>query len=153
MIKNLERIYITKLYNNSLYIMKRIITKYIPGLKINLIYKLESETNNFESIYHANPEDILFRLSESSYHVIACFKNLTYNTLDDEMPNYYNLIFDDLDESQKKQILKQGALICKQYSRLGSKKNAKVSYTKIKNICDNDMKSNILLFKSKTITV
>ena len=135
--------------------MVKIVTKYIPSLKINLIYKLGKISKNiFELLKDSNSDDLLFNLRDgTNFYVVACFKNLTYNTLDDEMPNYYNLNFDNLHENQKTQILKQGALICKHYSRLRSNKNVNVSYTKIENICDNDMKDNILFFNSKTITV
>ena len=135
--------------------MVKIVTKYIPSLKINFVYKLGRISKNiFELLKDSNSDDLLFNLHYgSNFYVVACFRNLTYNTLDDEMPNYYNLKFDNLDESQKKQILRQGALICKQYSRLRSNKNVNVSYTKIENICKNDMKDNILFFNSKIITV
>jgi hypothetical protein len=69
------------------------------------------------------------------------------------MPNYYDLNFDNLDEKQKQQIIDQGALICKQYSRLRSNKKLKISYTKIENICKNDMKDNILFFNSRVVTI
>jgi hypothetical protein len=131
--------------------MKRIITKYIPSLKKNIIYKLETEcNNNFEWIYDAEPEDILFRLIDGSFHVIACLKNLTYNTLDDEMPNYYNLNFDELNIKQKEDILKQGALICKKYSMLKLNKKVKVLYTKIENFCN---ENNFKTFKTDMICV
>lgn len=135
--------------------MIKIVTKYIPSLKINFIYKLGRISENiFELLKDSNSDDLLFNLRDgSNFYVVACFKNLTYNTLDDEMPNYYDLKFEDLHENKKTQILKQGALICKQYSRLRSNKNVNVSYTKIENICKNDMKDNILFFNSKIITV
>lgn len=135
--------------------MVRIVTKYIPSLKINFVYKLGRITKNtFELLKDSNSHDLLFNLRDgSNFYLVACFKNLTYNTLDDEMPNYYDLNFDNLNENQKTQILKQGALICKQYSRLRSNKNVNVSYTKIENICKNDMRDNILFFNSKIITV
>jgi hypothetical protein len=135
--------------------MVKIVTKYIPSLKINFVYKLGRISKNiFELLKDSNSDDLLFNLRDGSkFYVVACFRNLTYNTLDDEMPNYYDLKFEDLHENQKTQILNQGALICKQYSRLISNKNVNVSYTKIENICKNDIKDSILFFNSKIITI
>ena len=135
--------------------MKRTVTRFIPALKINLVYKVGSSAkNNFEIIDEANPNDLWFHLKDvSSCHVIACFKNIQYTTRDDELPNYYDINFDDLEKKEKQQIIKQGALICKQYSKLKSAKNVPIIYTKIEDVQKTDVPGSVLTFKSKVIVV
>lgn len=135
--------------------MKRVVTKYIPSLKLSVVYKIGANaTNNFELIDEADKNDLWFHLkNESSCHVIACLKNITYTTLDDDMPNYYDLDFDDLDKKQKQQIIKQGALLCKQYSRLKSMKNVEIIYTKIENVEKTNIVGTVSTFKNKTSLV
>lgn len=135
--------------------MKRVITKYIPSLKKNIVYKVGMNAkHNFEIIDEANPNDMWFHLHNvSSCHVIACLKNFTYNTLDDEMPNYYDFNFDDLEKKQKQQIIKQGAILCKQYSRLKSENNVEVMYTKIQDVFKTEIEGSVITFKSKIITI
>jgi hypothetical protein len=69
------------------------------------------------------------------------------------MPNYYDLDFDDLDKKQKQQIIKQGALLCKQYSRMKSMKNVEIIYTKIENVEKTNIVGTVSTFKNKTILV
>ena len=135
--------------------MKRVVTKYIPSLKKNIVYKIGSDAkNNFELIDMANNDDLWFHLNnESSCHVIACLKNITYTTLDDNMPNYYDLDFDDLDKKQKQQIIKQGALLYKQYSRMKSMKNVEIIYTKIEHVQKLDVIGSVVTYQEKTIIV
>ena len=135
--------------------MKRTVTRFIPALKINLVYKVGSSAkNNFEIIDEANPNDLWFHLKDvSSCHVIACFKNIQYTTRDDELPNFYDIVFDDLEKKEKQQIIKQGALICKQYSKLKSAKNVPITYTKIEDVQKTDVPGSVLTFKSKVIVV
>jgi hypothetical protein len=135
--------------------MKRLVTKYIPSLKISVVYKIGIDAkNNFEIIDQADKNDIWFHLKgTSSCHVIACLKNITYTTLDDDMPNCYDLTFNELDKKQKQQIIKQGALLCKQYSRMKSMKNVEIIYTKIENIEKTNIVGTVSTFKSKVIVV
>ena len=135
--------------------MKRTVTRFIPALKINLVYKVGSSAkNNFEIIDEADPNDLWFHLKDvSSCHVIACFKNIQYTTRDDELPNCYDINFDDLEKKEKQQIIKQGALICKQYSKLKSAKNVPIIYTKIEDVQKTDVVGSVLTFKSKVIVV
>jgi len=135
--------------------MKRVVTKYIPSLKKSIVYKIGSDAkNNFELIGEADKDDLWFHLKgTSSCHVIACLKNITYTTLDDDMPNCYDLNFDELETKQKQQIIKQGALLCKQYSRLKSMKNVEIIYTKIEHIEKLDVIGSVLTCQEKTIIV
>jgi predicted ribosome quality control (RQC) complex YloA/Tae2 family protein len=135
--------------------MKRVVTKYIPSLQISVVYKIGiNAKNNFELIDEADKNDIWFHLNnESSCHVIACLKNITSMTLDDDVPNGYDLNFDELGKKQKQQIVKQGALLCKQYSRLKSMKNVEIIYTKIENVAKTDIVGTVSTYKSKVIAI
>ena len=135
--------------------MKRIVTRLIPSLKINIVYKIgKNAHNNFELIDQAHPNDIWFHLKDaSSCHVIACFKNIQYTTRDDELPNFYDIDFDTLDKKEKQQIITQGALLCKQYSKMKTTKNVEVIYTKIEDVQKTDVVGSVLTFKSKVIVV
>ena len=135
--------------------MKRTVTRFIPALKVNVVYKIGSSAkNNFELIDQADKNDIWFHLhNESSCHVIACLKNIQYTTRDDELPNCYDINFDDLEKKEKQQIIKQGALICKQYSKLKSDKNVPIIYAKIEDVQKTDVAGSVLTYKSKTINV
>ena len=135
--------------------MKRVVTKYIPSLKLSVVYKIGiNAKNNFDLIDEADKDDIWFHLNnESSCHVIARLKNITYTTRDDDMPNCYDLNFDELDKKEKQQIIKQGALLCKQYSRMKSMKNVEIMYTKIENVEKTDVIGSVLTRKNKVICV
>lgn len=136
--------------------MKRTVTRFIPSLKLNIVYKIGScAQNNFEIIDQAHPNDMWFHLNgESSCHVIACLKNIRYNSRDDELPNCYDINFDELEKKEKLQIIKQGALLCKQYSRLkSSSSKVEIIYTKIESVCKTDIIGSVTLFKSKIISV
>ena len=135
--------------------MKRVVTKYIASLKLSVVYKVGSNSkNNFDLIDEADSDDIWFHLNnESSCHVIACLKNITYTTRDDDMPNCYDLNFDELDKKEKHQIIKQGALLCKQYSRMKSMKNVEIMYTKIENVEKTDITGSVITRKTKIVVV
>lgn len=134
--------------------MKRTVTRFIPSLKINLVYKVGSSAkNNFEIIDEADPNDLWFHLqNEPSCHVVTCFKN-KYTDRDDELPNCYDINFDYLEKKEKQQIIKQGALICKQYSKLKSAKNVPIIYTKIEDVQKTDVLGSVLTTKGKIIVV
>jgi predicted ribosome quality control (RQC) complex YloA/Tae2 family protein len=135
--------------------MKRIVTRYIPTLKLNVVYKVGKDAdNNYQIIDESDKEDIWFHLkNSSSCHVIACLKNIKFNRYDDELPNYYNIDFDNLDKKQKQQVIKQGALLCKQFSKLKNQKNLEIIYTKIENVYKTETVGSVISYKTKTIIV
>jgi predicted ribosome quality control (RQC) complex YloA/Tae2 family protein len=135
--------------------MKRIITRYIPELKKMIVYKIGKDAqNNFELIDAADNNDLWFHLNNApSCHVIACLKNIQYTTRDDELPNFYDIDFDSLNKKEKQQIITQGSLLCKQYSKLKSLKNVEVIYTKIENIQKTDIPGSVLTKNTKIIIV
>jgi len=135
--------------------MKRVVTRFIPSLKINLVYKIGGNAkNNFEIIDQSDPHDMWFHLKDvSSCHVIACLRNIRFTTRDDELPNFYDINFDTLDKKEKQQIITQGALLCKQYSKLKSAKNVNVIYTKIEDVYKTDVAGSVLTKNTKTVVV
>ena len=135
--------------------MKRIVTRYIPSLQLNIVYKVGKDAqNNFQIIDESDNSDIWFHIKESSScHVIACLKNIKFNRYDDELPNYYDIDFDSLDKKQKQQIIKQGAILCKQFSRLKNKKNVDVIYTKIEDVYKSETIGSVITYKTKTIII
>ena len=135
--------------------MKRIVTRFIPSLQLNLVYKVgKNAGNNFEIIDQADKSDLWFHINNtSSCHVIACLKNITFNKYDDELPNYYDIDFDSLDKKQQQQIVKQGAVLCKQFSRLKNQKNVEIIYTKIENVFKTEPVGSVITYKTKIIKI
>jgi len=135
--------------------MKRIVTRFIPNLKINLVFKIgKNAKNNFELIDEADKHDVWFHLKDvSSCHVIACLKNIQYTINDEKLPNFYDIDFDTLDKKDKQQIITQGALLCKQFSKLKSGKNVEVIYTKIENVEKTNVPGSVLTKNTKVIIV
>ena len=97
----------------------------------------ESATDNFAIIDIADATDLWFHLggSESSCHVIC------------RMP--VNL------PSKKalRQIVTQGAVLCKKYSRRKSDKNVPIIYTKIENVEKTEVVGCVLTKNIKTILI
>lgn len=138
----------------------KIVTRYIPSCNETIVYKVgKNAKNNFEIIDESHPEDIWFHLSnDSSCHVIAVLNYEHFNTIcngvndTDKMNLRFN--FKDLNNKQKLQIIKQGALICKQYSnKYKSQKNVEVIYTNIENVCKTNIIGTVLTCKTKSIQV
>ena len=70
------------------------------------------------------------------------------------MNTRYNFKLQDLNNKQKLQIIKQGALICKRYSnKYKSQKNVEVIYTNIENVCKTNVIGTVLTCKTKSIIV
>ena len=135
--------------------MKRIVTRFIPSLKLNVIYKIgKNAENNFEILDQSNKQDVWFHVNNSSScHVIACLKNIKFNRYDDELPNYYDIDFDSLDKKQKLQIIKQGAILCKQFSRLKNEKNVEIIYAKIEDVHKTDTMGSVITSNSKKVVI
>jgi predicted ribosome quality control (RQC) complex YloA/Tae2 family protein len=139
----------------------RIVTRYIPSCNETVIYKIgKNAKNNFEIIDKSHPEDIWFHLSnDSSCHVIAVMNFDHYNSVcnnvnDPEKMNLrYSFNIDELTKKQKLQIIKQGAIICKEYSKRKSDKNVEVLYTNIENVCKTNVVGSVNAFKTKSIVI
>jgi predicted ribosome quality control (RQC) complex YloA/Tae2 family protein len=135
--------------------MKRTVTRYIPSMNVNIIYKIgKNDEGNFNLIDESDKDDLWFHINNKpSCHVIARLQNIRFTTQDNDLPNYYDIHFDTLENKQKQQIIKQGALICKQFSKFKSEKNIKVDYTKIKNVFKTEIIGSVMAIKSKFIIV
>ena len=123
-INKIEYILIIFYYNKNSYKM-RVELRYIHSLNREITYIVGTNAHdNFDIIDESDDQDLWFHLSDySSCHVVA------------KMPQDITL-----DKKQKIQIIKQGAIICKQYSKYKSENNVKIIYTTISNI----VKGNII---------
>jgi predicted ribosome quality control (RQC) complex YloA/Tae2 family protein len=135
--------------------MKRTVTRYIPSMNVNIIYKIgKNAEDNFNLIDESDKHDLWFHINNKpSCHVIARLQNIRFTTQDNDLPNYYDIHFDTLENKQKQQIIKQGALICKQFSKFKSEKNVEVVYTKIENVFKTEIIGSVMASKSKIIIV
>ena len=113
-------------------------SKYIASLKNSIDFKIgQNSQDNFDIIDISNPNDIWFHLyGESSCHVIASIN-----------PDI------KLDKKQKRQIITQGALLCKQNSRHKSAKNVNIIYTEIKNIEKTEIVGTVHVNEQKSILI
>ena len=116
----------------------RVIDKYIGPLGLNIQFSVgQYAQDNFDIIENANPQDIWFHIDDNaSCHVIACLPN--------------DIVF------QKKQlmyIIKQGAILCKQFSKYKSQKNVAIVYTSIKNVTMTNHTGSVIIQSSKIISI
>lgn len=97
----------------------KIESRYIQSLNREISYLVGTNAqDNFDIIDESEEFDLWFHLNgHSSCHVIA------------KMPQDIKL-----DKKQKHQLVKQGALICKQNSKYKSETNLEIIYTSISNI-------------------
>lgn len=116
----------------------KIETKFIQSLNNTIDFKIgQSAQDNFDIIDVSEPNDLWFHLyGESSCHVIA--------SINTEIK---------LDKKQKRQIITQGALLCKQYSRHKSAKNVNIIYTEIKNIEKTETIGTVQVNEQKSILI
>ena len=107
-----------------------------PQLQIEVEYVVgKNADENFELIDDAEDYHIRFHVKgHSSSHVIAKLE-------------------DDLKKKDLRYIIKQGAILCKQYSKLSSSKNVEIIYTQIKNITKMDIPGSVCTQNEKTITI
>jgi|TARA_B110000008_G_scaffold278186_1_gene321243 predicted ribosome quality control (RQC) complex YloA/Tae2 family protein len=141
MIYRLNKLYKIEWY--YFYIMNSITTimpvsKIIsfPKLHIDVEYVIgKNAQENFEIIDDAEDHHIWFHVhGHSSSHVIA--------KLDDE-----------LNKKDLRYIIKQGAILCKQYSKLKSNKNVEIVYTTIENITKTEIPGSVITENEKKITI
>jgi predicted ribosome quality control (RQC) complex YloA/Tae2 family protein len=94
-----------------------IVELYNQGVKKNITYLIGlNAQGNFDIIDMANSSDMWFHLEDKpSPHIIA-------------------KIQDNLTKKELSYIVKQGALLCKSYSKYKSEKKITINYTNISNI-------------------
>ena len=106
----------------------------IGGLEIEYFIG-KSAKENFEIIYAAEPHHIWFHIAgQPSGHVIAS-------------------IPEDLDRKHRVYIVKQGAVLCKQYSKFACMKNVEIVYTFVKDLQKGDHLGSVTVQHEKTITI
>lgn len=122
-------------YKHPLQKMKQI---FIPSLNQEISYSVgKNEKDNFNIIDNSHEKDIWFHLDNtSSCHVVAHVSN-----------------FEKLDKKQLRQIVTQGAVLCKSNSKSKSEKNIVVNYTFIKNITKTDTPGAIITSNIKSIKI
>ena len=107
-----------------------------PQLQISVDYVVgKNAEENFEIIDEAEDYHIWFHIkNHPSSHVIAKLE-------------------DNLKKKDLRYIIKQGAILCKQHSKLSSSKNVEIIYTQIKNITKTDIPGSVCTQNEKTITI
>ena len=117
----------------------KMFTRYIPSIKETIIYKKgRNAQDNFDLIDASKDNDIWFHIyGESSAHVVACIHDLEIS----------------LDKKQLRDIVKQGAVICKEQSSCKSHKNVNIVYTKIKNVEKSTPVGTVSIYDGKLIKI
>jgi predicted ribosome quality control (RQC) complex YloA/Tae2 family protein len=116
----------------------KIISRFINsiGIYINFIIG-ENAQENHDIIDNAEKNDIWFHISDNpSAHVIS------------KIPENF-----DIKKNELKKIIKQGALICKEYSKYNKDKNVNIYYTKIKNVVKDEQPGAVTLTAIKKIMI
>ena len=139
----------------------RTVTRYIPSIGETILFKIgRNEKNNIEIIEESHPEDIWFHVSKkSSCHVIAVMNLEHYNNVcngvTDPEKSYlrYNFIPEQLTKKQFMHIVKQGAVLCKEYSKCNSEKNVEIIYTNVENVTPTNIVGSVTACKTKNIVI
>lgn len=112
---------------------------YISALKMSIKYYIgQNASENFQMIDNAKETDIWFHVDggRPSAHIIA------------DIPEELKL-----DKKERKYIIKQGAVLCKQESKYNSEKNLPIIYAFIKNIQKTDVIGSVHVIQGTTITI
>jgi len=114
------------------------VSVFIDCIKTDIEFRIgENAKDNFEIIDAAMPTDIWFHIDGlPSEHVIASIPA--------------DIV---IDKKQRLKIAKQGAVLCKQYSKYASQKNLQIIYTEIKNVVKTDVVGKVEVSNSKTIII
>lgn len=114
------------------------ISRYISALGNNIEYIIgQHASDNFVIIDNSKEDDIWFHINnEPSGHVIASIpENITFS------------------KKQLRQIITQGALVCKENSKYKSQRNLEVVYAYVKNIEKTNIPGKVVITNSKIISV
>jgi predicted ribosome quality control (RQC) complex YloA/Tae2 family protein len=112
---------------------------YFDSLERNITFYIgKSAKDNFQVIDKGEPDDLWFHAKkESSCHVIACIASLK-----------------DLEEDELKEIIKKGALLCKENTfKLASLHNITIMYTLLKNVKKTKTLGSVIVEKEKSIVI
>ena len=114
------------------------ISRYISALGDDMEYIVGQHANdNFEIIDNSKEDVIWFHINnEPSGHVIAIIPdNITFS------------------KKQLRQIITQGALVCKENSKYKSQRNLEVVYAYVKNVEKTNIAGKVMITNSKIISV
>lgn len=114
------------------------ISRYIHSLNRDINYLLgQNAKDNFDIIDISTENDIWFHINdEPSCHVIAILEeNTKYN------------------KKELRQIITQGALLCKENSKYKSTKNLNMVYTNVGNLYKTEIVGKVSISNSKLISV
>jgi predicted ribosome quality control (RQC) complex YloA/Tae2 family protein len=114
-------------------------TRYIPSVKETIVYKKGRDAqDNFDLIDASKDNDIWFHIhGDSSAHVVASINDLDIS----------------LDKKQLRDIIKQGAVICKEQSSYKSDKNVPIVYTRIKDVEKSTPVGTVSIYNGKIVTI
>ena len=84
------------------------------------------------------------------------YNNVCNGVTDPEKPCLrYNFIPEQLTKKQFMHIVKQGAVLCKEYSKCKkkSKKNVEIIYTNVENVAPTNIVGSVIACKTKNIVI
>jgi len=116
----------------------KVIKRYIDAIKQELEFHVGQNAEDNEQILRdSDPTDFWFHLdSTSSAHVIA------------KIPETLSL-----DKKELQKVLKQGAVICKEVSKLKSQKNVKIVFGSVEDVTLTETVGCVEIGKAKYITI
>ena len=111
---------------------------FIPAIKREIEFHIgENAQDNFDLIDMCKPIDLWFHIhKESSCHVIA------------DMPTDVKYT-----KAQLSKIVTQGAVCCKQHSKLKSKQDVEICYTQLVNIVKTHVIGQVIMREFKIVTI
>jgi len=112
---------------------------FITKLNLDITFVIgQNATENFQIIDDSQPTDLWFHVAEfPSCHVIAKI----------------NDIMTSINRKDMKYVVKQGAVICKQYSKYKSVKNLDINYTEISNVQKTNVIGSVITRNIKIINI
>ena len=112
---------------------------FIPKLNLDITFVIgQNAEENFQIIDDSQPNDLWFHVAEfPSCHVIAKI----------------NDIMTSINRKDVKYVIKQGAVICKQYSKYKSVKNLDINYTEISNIQKTSVIGSVITCNVKSVSI
>ena len=115
----------------------KIVSRNIQSLNTEVNYIVgKNAADNFDIIDESTGRDIWFHIeNEPSGHIVAKMPELTLN------------------KKQLRQIITQGAVVCKENSKFKSMKNVKIVFTYVENVVKLDIPGSVTLLNSKTISI
>ena len=114
------------------------VSRYIADLGDDIEYIIgQRASDNFEIIDGSKEDDIWFHINnEPSGHVIAIIPDTI-----------------KFSKKQLRQIITQGALVCKENSKYKSQRNLEVVYAYVKNVEKTNIAGKVMITNSKIISV